>query len=274
MVVACGRSRSVGLDAGAPRAGDDAAAAAAADAVVRHDLEGRVTVDGIPQGGTTVVIAGPSGRAVAETTAGHDGRFGFDRAQLEGDGERWVVAKLADPVVGAVAAPVSATSPVELAVTPAQTVMLDVVIEFPPKADVGFSVDVDVDANKLDGVPDAATKALPFASTGTSVGEYVHTRVATSHRLLRVMRGSYSVSASSYVEWGLTRDPHPPNWMTDRAILPDGSVVRTRSGAVHLTLEHDTVVRLIMVPDYSDEPWRRPQPPPRSPKHRGAPRPR
>ena len=246
LAVSCDRGPRAGRDGDGANRGDDAAPAV--------DIEGRVTVDGMPQGAVTVVVAEANGHAVAETTTDHEGRFAFPRATMAGDGERWVVAKLRDPVVGAAAAPASVGQPIELAVGRDSTALLDVVIELPPKAEMWSTVEVEMYADKLDGVPDAATRALPFVSTGTSEGAYVRTRVVTSHRTLRVMRGEYRLSASSRVEWGLTRDRHPPNWMTERAILRDGSVLRARHGWVHVPIEHDTVVRMIMVPDSSDDP--------------------
>jgi len=133
-------------------------------------------------------------------------------------------------------------------VTTAATATLDVAIELPPGADLAASVELELTPETLVGIPDPATRTLPYDGTGTAVSAYHHTRVIGTRRRLRLTRGVYRLTASSIVDWGTTREPHPPNWIADRAIGSDGAAIAAKAGTMRVVVDGDTAVRVIMVP--------------------------
>lgn len=243
---ACALVAIVAAAAGCGRGRRDARDAAPAP---RGPVWGQVTVDGRPQGRVSVVLAGADGRAVASTWADGEGRFELAApAGAYDGGPRWVVAKLHDPVIGAAAAPWSTPSPIALAVAGDATATLDVIIELPPGADLDHSVELELTPDALVGLPDAATQTLPYDGTGGAVSAYHTTRVIGTRRRLRLMRGVYQLRASSIVDRGTTREPHPPDWIADHAIRADGTTVAAKGGTLHLAVDGDAALRVIMVP--------------------------
>src|SRR4051812_27102834 len=87
------------------------------------EITGTLTLDGHPLAEADLALVGDDGRTTAIARSDSAGRFSLARA---GAPTSWVVAKLQQPIVGAVVAPVPAGATVALAVSSATCATLTV----------------------------------------------------------------------------------------------------------------------------------------------------
>jgi hypothetical protein len=214
------------------------------------DITGTLELDGRPLGDVALALVADDGRTVAVARSDAAGRFSLPRAAVPAaPSTSWVVAKLQAPVVGAVAAPVTAGgAPIALVASTAQSATLTVDLELPPGAAPVAWYEVSVTPTRLDGVPAPALRTLTLDGMGPARSNSYHKlRVAGSRAQLRVLPGIYEVRAAHVVD-GPKQVPPPASWVSGSARLDDDRVVAADLEYVSIDVRRDTRLRVAMVP--------------------------
>ena len=214
------------------------------------DITGTLELDGRPLGDVALALVADDGRTVAVARSDAAGRFSLPRAAVPAaPATSWVVAKLQAPVVGAVAAPLTAGGPpIALAASTAHAATLTIDLELPPGAAPVDWYEVSVTPTRLDGVPAPALRTLTLDGMGPARSNSYHKlRVTGTRAQLRVLPGTYDVRAAHVVD-GPKQVPPPARWVSGSARLDDGRTVAADLEYVPVDVRRDTRLRVTMVP--------------------------
>lgn len=214
------------------------------------DITGTLELDGHPLADVALSLVADDGRTVAIARSDAAGRFTLPRAAAPAaPSTSWVVAKLEAPVVGAVAAPVTAGgAPIALAASTAHAATLTVDVELPPGAAPVDWYEVSVTPTRLDGVPAPALGTLTLDGMGPARRNAYHNlRIEGTRAELRVLPGTYDVHVAHVVD-GPKQIPPPAGWVSGRAVLDDGRPVAADFEYVPVDVQRDTRLRVTMVP--------------------------
>jgi hypothetical protein len=211
------------------------------------DITGTLEVDGRPLGDVALALVGDDGRTLAVARSDAAGRFTLPRSGAPPTS--WVVAKLQAPVVGAVAAPVTADgAPLALTASSARAATLAAEIELPPGAAPVEWYEASVTPTELDGVPAPALRTLTLDGMGPARSNSYHkVRVSDGVLRLRVLPGVYDLRIAHVVD-GPKRVPPVPGWVSGSATLADGRVIAADLEYVPVDVHGDVALRVTMVP--------------------------
>lgn len=213
---------------------------------MQKTLAGHLTLDAGPWAGVDVSLIRSGGQVIA--TAKTDRQGDFSLAKPDDFKEGWVLAKLREPIVGAVVSRVTdPTKPVALAVSSKATMTLSVEIQLPEGAQADW-FDVALDPRAFPGIPSELTgKPLYLVGTGPSMsGKYYTVRTHEPRLSLRVLVGTYDVSVQHIVERSPTVFPGPPNWTSDTLTLPDGTKLPEALGRHRIEVGKDLQVKVLL----------------------------
>jgi hypothetical protein len=210
-------------------------------------VTGTLEVDGHAVGNVALALVADDGTTLAVTRSDPAGRFSFPRSAAPSS---WVIAKLHEPVVGAVAARATTDgSPVLLTSSTASCATLAADIALPPGADPVAWFDVSVTPTSQDGIPVVVLRTLTLDGVGPArTNAYHKLRVQGSKLHVRVLPGGYDLHVAHVIERPKSPPPSPTNWISDRATLRDGTVVAADLGYFAVDLHHDLELRVTMVP--------------------------
>lgn len=212
------------------------------------DVTGTLEVDGHYLGDVMIALVAGDGTTVAVTRSDADGRFLLPRSTAPATG--WLVAKLHEPIVGAVVAPLTSDgAPVKLAASTAAAVTLSANIELPPGATPVDWFDVSVTPTSQDGVPAAALRTLTLDGMGPARRNAYHKlRVQGPKLRLRALPGTYDLHVAHAVERPKAPPPLPPNWVSGSGTLRDGTVINADLDYLAVDLHHDVELHVTMAP--------------------------
>lgn len=203
-----------------------------------QDLSGTFLVDAAPAAGIEVSLLGADGAVLAATRSDAAGGFAFPAAQRAR--ARSVVAKVYEPVLGAVAAPVSQTGAgLALRLDTSAARALTLVLALPAGAPAVPWFDLSLTPTALTGLSPAELGALTLDGAGPARRDaYRHVRVHERRVTVRVLPGTYDVRVEHFVDG--PKAPPSASWLGARATARDGSVVEADLGYLPLEVRDDT----------------------------------
>ena len=210
------------------------------------EITGTLTLDSHPLAEVEFALVSNDGRTTAIARSDSAGRFSLPRAAATP--ASWVVAKLQQPVIGAMVAPATASEPLVLALSTAACVTITIDVALPQGAAPVDWFEVSITPTALDGVAAPALRTLTLDGMGPARrNSYVKQQVEGTRTQFRVLPGRYDVRTAHIVDGPLQRSP-PASWVSGGGVLDDGRTVAADLEYLPVDIHRDTHLRVTMVP--------------------------